>query len=43
MAGKVFIRTFGCQTSAYDSAQIAGLLITAVRPHTLRGELVNAG
>jgi len=26
MAGKVFIRTFGCQMNAYDSARIAGLL-----------------
>ena len=30
MAGKVFIRTFGCQMNAYDSARIAGLLEASV-------------
>ena len=26
MAGKFFIRTFGCQMNEYDSAKIAGVL-----------------
>src|SRR5258706_11343121 len=29
MAGKVFIRTFGCQMNVYDSEKIAGVLAAA--------------